>query len=115
MSAIDRGDKSFLWNAWILFKNTENTNSSLQLIKQGASFKSHKFLNFMYRENVKCTPSIQEFYESVLYGIIKRNELGLYQGSFFFYKELQDCLHEFMKQMSFQSNNLIEVFQFVTN
>jgi hypothetical protein len=31
---------------------------------------------------------MQEFYESVLNGIIKRQQLRLYKGDYFFYREL---------------------------
>ena len=63
-----------LWDEWILFKNNEYTNSSLQLKKQGATFRSEQYIDFTYRPNVRCPPSVQEFYEAVINGIIKRHQ-----------------------------------------
>jgi hypothetical protein len=57
---------------------------------------------------------MQEFYEGIINGIIKRQQLGLYRGDFFFYQELQSCLHEFLKYLNFKVDILIEIFQAVT-
>jgi hypothetical protein len=103
-----------LWDEWILFKNNEYTNPSLQLKKQGAVFRSEQYIDFTYRPNVRCPPSVQEFYEAVINGIIKRNQLALYQGDYFFYSELQACLHEFLKMLNFKVDILIEIFQVIT-
>lgn len=57
---------------------------------------------------------MQEFYESVLNGIIKRHDLKLYKGDFHYYRELQNCLHEFLKILPFKIDILIEIFQVIT-
>lgn len=103
-----------LWSDWILFKTLHNTNPSLQLKKQGATFQNDQYIDFTYRPNVRCPPSMQEFYESVLNGIIKRQHLRLYKGDFHYYKELQNCLHEFLKLLPFKIDILIEIFQVIT-
>jgi hypothetical protein len=54
---------------------------------------------------------MQEFYESVINGIIKRYQMGLYRGEYQYYMELQACLHEFIKLLNFKSEILVEVFQ----
>lgn len=77
-----------LWSDWILFKTEGNTNPSIQLKKQGAVFQNDQYVDFTYRPNVRCPPSMQEFYESVLNGIIQRNKLKLYRGDYFLYREL---------------------------
>ena len=103
-----------MWDDWILFKNNEFTTPTLQLKKQGAVWRSEQYIDFTYRPNVRCPPSVQEFYEAVINGIIKRNELKLYQGDYFFYSELQWCLHEFLKILNFKVDLLIEIFQVIT-
>jgi hypothetical protein len=50
-----------LWDEWILFKNNEYTNPSLQLKKQGEVFRPEQYIDFTYRPNVRCFPSVQEF------------------------------------------------------
>ena len=58
---------------------------------------------------------MQEFYESVLNGIIHRNKLKLYRGDYFLYRELQSALHEFVKLLPFKIDILIEIFQVITS
>lgn len=106
--------KRDLWDDWVLFKKNEITNPSLQLKKQGANFKNEQFSEFTYRPNSFSPPSMQEFYESVINGIIKRHQLGLYKGDYHYYLELQTCLHEFIKLLNFRADILIEVFQSIT-
>lgn len=103
-----------LWSEWLMFKSTGGTSPSTQLKKQGAVFKNDKYGDFTYRANVRCPPSTQEFYEAVINGIIKRQQLGLYRGDYFFYLELQNCLHEFLKFLNFKTDILIEIFQVTT-
>ena len=83
--------------------------------KQGATIKNEQYGEFTYRASYSSPPSMQEFYESVINGIIKRFQLGLYQGEYFYYLELQSCLHEFIKLLNFKSEILVEVFQSITN
>lgn len=104
-----------LWDDWILFKKNDYTNPTLQLKKQGANFKSDQYAEFTYRPSYYSPPSMQEFYESVLNGIIRRYQLLLYKGDFHYYQELQTCLHEFSKLLNFKTEILIEVFQSLTN
>lgn len=114
---IANTEKAFemdLWSDWILFKTTGGSSLSVQLKKQGGNFKTDKYVDFTYRPNVRCPPSTQEFYESVINGIIKRQQLGLYRGDYFFYMELQNCLHEFLKLLNFKMDILIEIFQVIT-
>lgn len=107
--------KKDLWDEWILFKKNDYTNPTLQLKKQGANFfKGDQYGEFTYRPSYLSPPSMQEFYESILNGIIKRNQLGLYKGEYSYYLELQICLHEFTRLMNFKSEILIEVFQTIT-
>lgn len=103
-----------LWSDWILFKTAVNTNPALQLKKQGAIIPTEQYVDFTYRPNVRCPPSMQEFYEAVINGIIKRHQMGLYKGDYFFYSELQSCLHEFLKILPYQIDILIEIFQVIT-
>lgn len=107
--------KHDLWDDWILFKKNDYTNPTLQLKKQGANFKTDQYAEFTYRPSYFSPPSMQEFYESVINGIIKRYQLGLYKGDFYYYQELQTCLHEFSKLLNFKTEILIEVFQSLTN
>ncbi|KAM3129438.1 hypothetical protein pb186bvf_018430 [Paramecium bursaria] len=104
-----------LWADWQLFKKTDFTNPSLQLKKQGIMSKTDQYAEFTYRPNSTSPPSMQEFYESIINGIIKRFQLGLYQGEYQYYIELQSCLHEFIRLMNFKSEILVEVFQSITN
>lgn len=106
--------KRDLWEDWILFKKNDMTNPTLQLKKQGANFKNEQFSEFTYRPNSFSPPSMQEFYESVINGVIKRHQLALYKGDFNYYLELQTCLHEFIKLLNFRADILIEVFQSIT-
>ncbi|EGR31170.1 hypothetical protein IMG5_116410 [Ichthyophthirius multifiliis] len=69
-----------LWEDWKLFKKTEFTHPSLQLKKQGASFKNDQYGEFTYRPSYSSPPSMQEFYEAVINGAIKRYQMGLYKG-----------------------------------
>lgn len=41
--------------------------------------------------------------------------MGLYQGEYQYYIELQTCLHEFIRMLNFKSEILVEVFQAITN
>ncbi|CAK60423.1 unnamed protein product (macronuclear) [Paramecium tetraurelia] len=104
-----------LWIEWQLFKKNEQTNPTLQMKKQGIMSKTDQYAEFTYRPNATSPPSMQEFYESVINGIIKRFQLGLYQGEYPYYNELQSCLHEFIRLMNFKSEILVEVFQSITN
>ena len=61
-----------LWDEWILFKKNDYTYPTLQLKKQGANFKTDQYGEFTYRPSYSSPPSMQEFYESVINGIIKR-------------------------------------------
>lgn len=116
MNSISSGGANRnLWDDWTLFKKNEITNPSLQLKKQGATFKNEQFSEFTYRSSLKSPPSMQEFYESVLNGVIKRHQLGLYKGDYHYYQELQSCLHEFIKLMNFRADILVEVFQSITS
>ncbi len=114
MQAKENAGENDLWDDWIMFKNTGGSNPTTQLKKQGAIFKNDKYVDFTYRPNVRCPPSTQEFYEAVINGIIKRQQLGLYRGDYFFYQELQNCLHEFLKFLNFKVDILIEIFQVTT-
>ena len=61
-----------LWDEWMLFKKNDYTYPTLQLKKQGANFKTDQYGEFTYRPSYSSPPSMQEFYESVINGIIKR-------------------------------------------
>jgi hypothetical protein len=112
---IDPDAAPDFWRDWILFKAHEHTNMTLQLKKQGAVFRDEQFVHFTYRPNVRCPPSVQEFYEAIINGINKRKELLLYQGDHFWYSELQSALHEFLKLLEYKVDKLIEIFQVLTN
>ena len=106
--------KRNLWEEWILFKKNDSTNPTLQLKKQGATFKNEQFSEFTYRPNPMSPPSMQEFYEAVINGIMKRHQMGLYKGDYVYFHELQTCLHEFIRILNLRSDILIEVFQSIT-
>jgi hypothetical protein len=44
--------------------------------------------DFQVRTSIKNPPSLQEIYEAIINGVIKRRELGLYQNKFVVYNEL---------------------------
>lgn len=114
-STVGTLKKRDLWEDWILFKKNEYTNPTLQLKKQGANFKTDQYGEFTYRPSYLSPPSMQEFYESVIHGINKRHQLGLYKGEYHYFLELQTCLHEFTKLLNFKTEILVEVFQAITN
>ena len=66
------------------------------------------------RENVLFPPCPQEFLEVLLNGILLRNELGVYSSKYFFYKELQQLLNEFLKLFYYRIDAIIDVFQTIT-
>ncbi|KRX04426.1 hypothetical protein PPERSA_00195 [Pseudocohnilembus persalinus] len=110
-----KSTQNSLWDDWTLFKKNEYTNPQIQLKKQGATFKNDQYGEFTYRPSSNSPPSMQEFYESVINGIIRRYQMGLYQGEYQYYLELQTCLHEFIRMLNFKSEILVEVFQTITN
>ena len=114
MNQLVKTARRDLWDDWIVFKKNDITNPALQLKKQGANFKNEQFSEFTYRPHSFSPPSMQEFYEGVINGIIKRQQLNLYKGEYFYYLELQTCLHEFIKLLNFRADILIEVFQSIT-
>ena len=114
MQSSENQAENDLWDDWIMFKSSGGSNPSTQLKKQGVILKNDKYVDFTYRPNVRCPPSTQEFYEGVINGVIKRQQLGLYRGDFIFYQELQNCLHEFLKFLNFKVDILIEIFQVTT-
>lgn len=66
-----------LWSDWIVFKE----NPTIQLRKQGSDKQNDKFQDFSVRASSTSTPSLQEFYEALIRGIMLRSSLNLYKGN----------------------------------
>lgn len=102
------------WEKWLIFKQNRSKDWQTELKKHlPPYFESNvnKINEFSMRENPHFPPCPQEFLEHLLNGIILRNELGLYRSKYFFYKELQQLLIEYLKMFYFRMDAIIDIFQ----
>lgn len=105
---------SALWDRWIIFKQKRSKDWQTELRKHLPPYfdsNVNKINEFAMRENVFYPPCPQEFLEHLLNGVILRNELGLYRSKYFFYKELQQLLIEYLKLFYFRMDAIIDIFQ----
>jgi len=101
-----------MWNSWLVFSKSDTTTDPLQLKKQLGLLSENQ--DFTLRPSLLHPPSLQELFEAILNGIIRRKELGLYQHLLSFYTELQKALQEFIKIYTTRREIIIEIFQNVT-
>ena len=102
------------WERWLIFKKKRAKDFQTELRKHLPPYfdaNVNKINEFSMRENVFDPPCPQEFLEHLLNGVILRNELGLYRSRYFFYKELQQLLIEFLKLFYFRMDTIIDIFQ----
>lgn len=118
--SVQEFKKTFLdnvWDKWLIFHSTKAKEWSLELKKFLPSYfdtSTNKINDFSMRENVLFPPCPQEFLEVLLNGILLRNELGLFKSRFFFYKELQQLLIEYLKLFYYRIDAIIDIFQTIT-
>jgi hypothetical protein len=65
-----------LWQNWLIFQE----NSAMQIKKQGYHYPHEKYQEFSSRGSSNAPPSFQTFYESIINGIMLRQEKNLYRG-----------------------------------
>ena len=102
------------WDKWLIFKQQNSKDFQTELKKQLPPYLDsnvNKINEFSMRENAFFPPCPQEFLEHLLNGIILRNELGLFRSKFYFYKELQQLLEEFLKLFYFRMDTITDIFQ----
>jgi hypothetical protein len=102
------------WDKWLIFRPKRTKDWQMELKKHLPPYLDtnvNKINDFSMRENVLFPPCPQEFLEHLLNGIILRNELGLYKSKFFFLKELQQLLIEFLKLFYYRVDAIIDIFQ----
>ena len=107
----------FIWEKWLIFKSNQSKNWSLELKKLLPSYfdsSTNKINDFSMRENVLFPPCPQEFLEVLLNGILLRNELGLFKSKYFFYKELQQILVEYIKLFYYRIDAIVDIFQTIS-
>mmetsp|Transcript_11376 Transcript_11376/g.11692 ORF Transcript_11376/g.11692 Transcript_11376/m.11692 type:complete len:344 (-) Transcript_11376:29-1060(-) len=106
-----------IWEKWLIFRSNKTKEWSLELKKILPPYfdtSTNKINDFSMRENVLFPPCPQEFLEVLLNGILLRNELGLYRSKFYFYKELQQLLIEYLKLFYYRIDAIIDIFQTIT-
>eukprot|EP00347_Sterkiella_histriomuscorum_P002334 403368551 len=103
-----------MWNNWIIFQKFDTTNDTLQIKKQIGLVDDK--IEFTVRQSIMQPPNLQEIYEGIINGIIKRKELGLYQNAFIYYSELQTTLNEIIKMYgtALKKEVIIDMFQSLT-
>lgn len=103
------------YNQWLIFKSDNSTkDNSIELKKFLPPYfesSNSKTNDFSVRDNLSNPPSPYEFFEVLLNGILLRNELGLYQSKYKYYKELQQSLIEYIKIFYYRIDTLINAFQ----
>ncbi len=105
------------WDKWLIFKNKKINEWQMELKKHLPPYFDstvNKINDFSMRENGSHPPCPQEFFEVLLNGIILRNELGLYNSKYSYYKELQQYLNEFLRIFFFRFDSIIDIFQNIT-
>ena len=101
-----------MWSNWIIFQKLDYSNDTLQIKKQIGIVDDKA--EFMVRASFVHPPNLQEIYEGILNGIIKRKELGLFQNAYTYYSELQLTLNEFMRLYPSKKELIIDIFQSLT-
>ena len=118
--SVNEYSKAFLdhiWEKWLIFRSNKSKDWGLELKKFLPSYfdsTTNKINDFSMRENVLFPPCPQEFLEVLLNGILLRNELGLYRSKFYFLKELQQLLVEYLKLFYYRIDAIIDIFQTIT-
>lgn len=107
----------YIWEKWLIFRSSKSKEWHLELKKILPPYfdsSTNKINDFSMRENVLFPPCPQEFLEVLLNGVLLRNELGLYRSKFYFYKELQQLLIEYLKLFYYRIDAIIDIFQTIT-
>ena len=65
-----------MWNNWIIFQKFDTTTDTIQIKKLIGIIDERN--EFSVRLSIMHPPNLQEIYEGIINGIIKRKELGLY-------------------------------------
>ncbi|CDW75832.1 UNKNOWN [Stylonychia lemnae] len=114
INAVVEQEYQEMWNNWIIFQKFDTTNDILQIKKQIGLVDDK--VDFSVRQSIMQPPNLQEIYEGIINGIIKRRELGLYQNAFTYYCELQTALNEFLKMYgtSLKKEVILDLFQNLT-
>jgi hypothetical protein len=102
------------WDKWLIFKPKRIKDWQMELKKHLPPYfdtNVNKINDFSMRENVLFPPCPQEFLEHLINGIILKNELGLYRSKYFFFKELQQLLIEYLKLFYYRIDAIIDIFQ----
>jgi hypothetical protein len=102
------------WDRWLIFKPKRVKEWHMELKKHLPPYfdtNVNKINDFSMRENVLFPPCPQEFLEHLLNGIILKNELGLYRSKFFFLRELQQLLIEYLRLFYYRIDAIIDIFQ----
>lgn len=105
------------WDRWIIFRPNRIKEWHMELKKLLPPYfdsTTNKINDFSMRENVLFPPCPQEFLEVLLNGILLRNELGLYRSRYYFFKELQQLLIEYLKLFYYRIDAIIDIFQTIT-
>ena len=105
------------WDKWLIFKPKHFKDWQIELKKHLPCYfdtNVNKINDFSMRENVLFPPCPQEFFEVMLNGILLRNELELFQSKYYFYKELQQLLIEYLKLFYYRIDAIIDIFQTIT-
>lgn len=106
-----------IWGKWLIFKSNQTKDQHLELKKLLPPYfdtNINKLNDFSMRENVLFPPCPQEFLEVLLNGILLRNELNLYRSKYYFYRELQQLLSEFLKIFYYRIDAIIDIFQTIS-
>ena len=102
------------WDKWLIFKKNHSKDYQIELRKHLPPYfdsNVNKINEFSMRENIYDPPCPQEFLEYLINGIFLRNELGLYRSKYYYYKELQQLLIEYLTIFYFRKDTIIDIFQ----
>jgi len=102
------------WDKWLIFKPKRFKDWQMELKKHLPPYfdtNVNKINDFSMRENVQFPPCAQEFLEHLLNGITLKNELGLFRSKFYYFRELQQLLTEYLKLFYYRIDAIIDIFQ----
>ena len=102
------------WEKWLIFKPKRSKDWQIELRKHLPPYfdaNVNKINEFSMRENIFYPPCPQEFLEHLINGIALRKSLGLYKSKYFYFKELQQLLIEYLKLFYFRMDAIIDIFQ----
>jgi len=103
-----------LWDKWLIFKPKRKNDWHIELKKHLPPYfdtNVNKINDFSMRENVLFPPCPQEFFEHLINGIMMKNELGLFPSKYFYLRELQQLLIEFLKIFYYRIDAIVDIFQ----